>query len=68
LEAIGAVTATDSRKALSRSGNYQECVVAPLSQETDDIAVLQDPDDNEISDSPLTGSDVILTSVDKVRS
>src|ERR1700679_4142207 len=32
LEAIGAIPASEGKKALLRGGNYQECVATPLTQ------------------------------------
>lgn len=40
LEAIGAVTQSESKKAMSRGGNYQECVTTPLSTTADEMATL----------------------------
>jgi len=42
LEAIGAISAAESKKATSRSGNYQDSATAPLGREHDDDAVGQD--------------------------
>ncbi|KAF8867503.1 hypothetical protein BD779DRAFT_1407483, partial [Infundibulicybe gibba] len=36
LEGIGAISASDGRKATTRIGNYQDCVIAPLDQAQDD--------------------------------
>jgi hypothetical protein len=72
LEATGAVSATEGKKALLRGGNYQECVTAPLTQAADNLAVLQDEVDSDgIKDrdegiSSLKESDSILISVEKV--
>jgi hypothetical protein len=66
LEAIGAVSATDAKKALSHGGNYQECVAAPLTQVADDLAVLQDEVDDR-DNNVLEKSDHIHFSVEKVN-
>jgi hypothetical protein len=68
LEAIGAVSAAEGKKALLRGGNYQECVTVPLSEATDDLAALQDEvDDDEDRDGNPLESDRILFSVEKVN-
>ncbi|KAI0302923.1 hypothetical protein BC826DRAFT_881232, partial [Russula brevipes] len=42
LEAIGAVSKSDSQKATSRNGNYQDSATAPLNRAHDDKAAGQD--------------------------
>ncbi|PPQ79924.1 hypothetical protein CVT25_002998 [Psilocybe cyanescens] len=63
LEAIGAISGQDGKKASSHSGNYQEIVTMPLSSASEDLAVSQD-DDKE--DSDRADDDYILSSVTKV--
>jgi hypothetical protein len=67
LEGIGALSKADSKKATSRSGNYQDSAIAPLGCEHDNEAVLQEDDDNNestMSDTPI----VILSAIAKVIS
>jgi hypothetical protein len=67
LEAIGAISKSDVRKATSRKGNYQDSATAPLSRTHDDEAVVQD-DGDQLDDVTLTpdASGQILPAVDKV--
>ena len=58
LEAIGAVLATESKKAMLCGGNYQECLTAPLSNTAD-----EDGD----GDVDMNNDDHILTCVNKVN-
>jgi|ERR1700678_1101013 hypothetical protein len=67
LEAIGAVSLTESKKAMARSGNYQECVTAPLSEAANDFAVLQHEDDEDADIDDFGNFDRVLVSVDKVN-
>jgi hypothetical protein len=66
LEGIGAISAAESKKATSRSGNYQDSVTTPLSRTSDDDAVGRDDEDeqDEVSlDLDRCGS--ILSAVEK---
>jgi hypothetical protein len=66
LEGIGAISAAESKKAMSRSGNYQDSVTAPLSRTFDDNAVGKDDEDeqDEVSlELDMSGS--ILSAVEK---
>jgi hypothetical protein len=68
LEAIGAVPASEGKKALLRGGNYQECVTTPLTQVADNLAALQDEDDGiEDENEDILASNRILISVEKVN-
>jgi hypothetical protein len=63
LEAIGAISAAESKKAASRSGNYQDCVTAPISCSFDDEGLAQS-EDNEDENADITG--YICSAVEKV--
>ncbi|KAF5310636.1 hypothetical protein D9619_008095 [Psilocybe cf. subviscida] len=70
LEAIGAVSSSDSKKAAACGGNYQDNVVLPLSDDANEMAERQhkenykeSTDDNE----SIADTDRILTSVDKLQ-
>jgi len=67
LEAIGAVSKSDSQKATSRNGNYQDSATAPLNRAHDDEAAGQD-DGDQVGDVTLAPdtSGKILPAVDKV--
>jgi hypothetical protein len=67
LEAIGAISKSDSAQATSRSGNYQDSTSAPLTRAHDDEVAGQD-DGNQLGDIALTPdvSGNILLAVDKV--
>jgi hypothetical protein len=67
LEAIGAVSKSDSSKATSRNGNYQDSATTPLSRAYDDEAAGQD-DGYQLCDVTLApdASGHILVAVDKV--
>ena len=67
LEAIGAVSPTESKKAISHGSNYQECVTMPLSKASDNLAVWKDENGSD-SDVDIDKSDHIFTCVDKVNS
>ncbi|KAF8076999.1 hypothetical protein FPV67DRAFT_1407184, partial [Lyophyllum atratum] len=47
LQAIGAISKAEKRKAASRSGHYQEEVAVPLDREADDRAVSQQDDNSD---------------------
>ena len=72
LEGIGALLKAASKKAKSRSGNYQDSAVAPVEREFDDEAVQQeDEDEDEDEDeneSCAMRPDGILSAVVKVMS
>ncbi|GLB44045.1 putative protein dimerization activity [Lyophyllum shimeji] len=63
LEGIGALSKAESKKALSRSGNYQDNTTTPLGREHDDAAVMLDDDEEEL---PEKGSTVLLA-ITKLR-
>jgi hypothetical protein len=67
LEGIGAISAAESKKATSRSGNYQDSVTASLSRTFDDDAVGRDDEDeqDEVSLEPDRSGN-ILSAVEKV--
>lgn len=68
LEAIGAISAAESKKATSRSGNYQDSATAPLGREHDDDAAGQDDaDEQEVPSLVEDTTGNILSGVDKVR-
>jgi hypothetical protein len=69
LEAIGAVSGTESKKATSRGSNYQECISAPLSEAADDLAVRRDKDVDDIDDANGISGELnhVLTSIDKLN-
>lgn len=69
LEAIGAVSPLDGKKAASRGGNYQDNVVLPLSDDADEIAERQDEEYYEEStdeNESVVETDRVVTAVDKV--
>jgi hypothetical protein len=67
LEGIGAISATESRKAMSRSGNYQDSVTAPLGLAFDDEALGKHNEDEQDETNPEVGRpEHILTAVEKV--
>jgi hypothetical protein len=66
LEGIGAISATERKKATSRSGNYQDSVTAPLSRTFDDDAVGKaDEDEQDDVSLELDRSGNILSAVEK---
>lgn len=66
LEGIGAISTTDSKKAMSRSGNYQDSVTAPLGRAFDDDAVGRDGEDEQDEVTlELDSSSSILSAVEK---
>jgi len=66
LEGIGAISTTDSKKAMSRSGNYQDSVTVPLGRMFDDDAVGRDNEDEQDEVSlELDRSGSILSAVEK---
>ena len=68
LEGIGAISATESKKAMSRSRNYQDSVTAPLSHMCDDDAVGRDGKDEQDEVSlELDRSGSILSAIEKAR-
>ncbi|PPQ80850.1 hypothetical protein CVT25_001974 [Psilocybe cyanescens] len=67
LEAIGAFSKTEARKAASRSGNYQDSTTAPLSRvHDDDAAVQEDGDQQDFVSLSLDTSSNILPAVKKL--
>jgi len=58
----------DSKKATSRSSNYQDCATAPVGREFDDEAVQQEGDENENGDEDESRPEGILSAVVKVLS
>jgi hypothetical protein len=67
LEGIGAISARESKKAMSRSGNYQDSVTTPLSQTFDDDAVARDDEDEQDElVLEVDQSSSILSAVEKV--
>jgi len=66
LEGIGAISSTESKKAMSQSRNYQDLVTAPLSRMFDDDAVGRDDEDEQDEVSlELDRSGSILSAVEK---
>jgi len=66
LESIGAISSTESKKAMSQSGNYQDSVTAPLSHMFDDDAVGRDNEDKQDEVSlELDRSRSILSAIEK---
>ena len=66
LEGIGAISTTESKKAMSRSRNYQDSVTAPLNRMFDDDAVGRDNEDEQDEVSlELDRSRSILSAVEK---
>jgi len=66
LEGIGAISSTESKKAMFRSGNYQDSVTAPLSHMFNDDAVGRDDEDKQDEVSlKLDRSGSILSAVEK---
>jgi hypothetical protein len=63
LEGIGAISKSDSRKASGRSGNYQDSVIAPVSREHDDAAVVNGEEEDEEDEDAISG---VSPSIDKV--
>ncbi|KAF8064936.1 hypothetical protein FPV67DRAFT_1419488, partial [Lyophyllum atratum] len=67
LEAIGAISKTEAKKAASRSGNYQDSTTAPLSRDHDDDAAAREDTDEDAGISfSLDKSANILPAVEKV--
>jgi hypothetical protein len=77
LEGVGAITATDRKKATSRAGNYQDAVTEPLDREHDDATAVGTYDEAEeqydyssalyYTPEPETAGEDILSAVEKVR-
>jgi len=68
LEPIGVISAAESKKATSRSGNYQDSSTAPLGREYDGDAVgKDDADEQEVPSLVEDTTGNILSGVDKVR-
>jgi hypothetical protein len=66
LNGIGAISMTESKKATSRSGNYQDSITAPLGRAFDDDAVAQDDEDEQDELSlEVDSSSSILSAVEK---
>jgi hypothetical protein len=63
LEVIGAISASESKKALSCRGNYQDVVSAPLTNAFDDKTAAMDGEDEE----DKTEEDCIFHAVYKVQ-
>lgn len=69
LEGIGALSKADTKKALSRSGNYQDNTVAPMDREHDnDVVQLDDEEEHEDQDPSSDNSDTIISAIAKVIS
>jgi len=68
LEGIGAISAMESKKAMSRCGNYQDSITTPINRASDDDAVAQDDEDKQgkLLFEVDTASD-ICSAVEKVR-
>ncbi|KAF5376117.1 hypothetical protein D9615_007777 [Tricholomella constricta] len=70
LEGIGAISKADSKKVVSRGGNYQEVVSVPISRDADDDAVAREdnseptPNSDDIEGSPV---EEMLSAVGKRR-
>jgi hypothetical protein len=56
LEGIGAISNADSKKAMSRSGNYQDSAVTPVDRQFDDDAIQQEGDDDDDDDDGLVSA------------
>jgi hypothetical protein len=75
LEAIGAISSTESKKAASRAGNYQDAATASLDCNLDNDTTTQDEIEGNEGNQAVSGHTVvpdrsgsILSSVDKVLS
>jgi hypothetical protein len=69
LEGIGALSKADTKKALSRSGNYQDNTVAPMDREHDnEVVQLDDEEEHEDQDPSSDNSDTIISAIAKVIS
>jgi len=66
LEGIRAISSTESKKAMSRSRNYQDSITAPLSRMFDDDTVRRDNEDEQDEVSlELDRSGSILSAIEK---
>jgi hypothetical protein len=66
LQGIGAISTTESKKATSRSGNYQDSIMVPLGRAFDDDAAAQDDEDEQDELSlEVDSSSSILSAVEK---
>ena len=65
LEGIGAISKSDSRKA-SESGNYQDLVIAPISHEHDNTAVVNRDELEDEEDELQDAISEVSPSIDKV--
>lgn len=66
LEGIGAISAADSRKAMSRSGNYQDSITAPIGHISNNEVIGRDDEDEQDEGNPdphMSGR--ILAAVEK---
>jgi len=66
LEGIGAISAADSRKAMSWSGNYQDTIIAPIGRISNNEVIGRDDEDKQDESNPdpdMSGR--ILTTVEK---
>jgi hypothetical protein len=69
LEGIGAISWSDGKKAVARSGNYQDSVTAPVDRVFDDGAAMVDEENEDFEETismPLDPSETIISAVDKV--
>lgn len=67
LEGIGAISATECKKAMSRRGNYQDSIAAPIDRGSDDDAVARDGEDEQDNPSlEVDPTSSMLSAVEKV--
>ena len=67
LEAVGAISKAESKKASSRGSNYQDSATAPLDRAFDDVlAAFQDNNEEENMELNTDSSHEILPAVNKV--
>ncbi|KAN0131304.1 Ribonuclease H-like domain containing protein [Lactarius tabidus] len=68
LEGIGAISEAESKKATSRSRNYQDSATTPLSRQFDDTAAAQgDEDEQEGPSFEVNCASDIIPAVEKLR-
>ncbi|KAH9047030.1 hypothetical protein EDB83DRAFT_2178863, partial [Lactarius deliciosus] len=68
LEAIGAITKEDTKKAVSRGGNYQDSATSPLDcMHDDDVVGLEDGEGGDEMSLQPDASERILQAIDKVH-
>jgi hypothetical protein len=75
LEAIGAISKADSKKAVAHGGNYQDNITTPLAREHDDNATANDGPEEDGAVMDLVDSDIgaeaadssgVLSGIEKV--